>query len=613
MTDHTTTSGVIAADHTADHAADGQDRDDVVLSVRNLKTYFYPGGGEVRKAVDDVSFDVRKGRICCLIGESGSGKSATAMSIINLVDRPGRIVSGNVLFGGEDLAALDAKRLRQIRGADIGMIFQEPMHSLDPVFTIGDQLVETIRAHEPVSREQAETRAVEWLRRVELPDPQAVMVSYPHELSGGMLQRVMIAIALSCGPRLLIADEPTTALDVTVQAQILRLLVRLKRDIGLSILLITHDLGVVAETADDVLVMYDGHIVERGSVDDIFDRPRHPYTKALLLTRPIIGQKLRRLPTLHEVMREVSDGEIEQPHDWASLAVTVEQSAEHDAAHDGTSGRSPSSQDEPLLSVRHLEKYFERVHGLGRNNGNVTKAVDDVSFDVHRGETVGLVGESGSGKTTTGQTILRLHTKTSGDVIFDGTDVFSLNARRLAAMRTRMQYVFQDPYSALNPRLKIGFAIGEALLHHGLATKRDVTDKVVETLELCGMDSSCINRYPHEFSGGQRQRIVIARAMALQPEFVVADEPVSALDVSIQAEIINLFSELQQTKHVSFLFISHDLSVVEHICSSILVMHHGRIVERGTVDGVFNHPQDEYTKTLLDSIPASHPKYRKIR
>ena len=432
-----------------------------------------------------------------------------------------------------------------------------------------------------------------------------------------MLQRAMIAIALCCEPRLLIADEPTTALDVTVQAQILRLLVRLKNEIGLSVLFITHDLGVVAEIADDVLVMYDGHIVERNTVENIFDHPKHPYTKALLLTRPIIGQKLKRLPTLHEVMREVDDGEITQPQDWSTLAATVEDDSIAEVGERSRPGTDDSCQTkehqgQPILHVSHLKKYYERVRGFGSRGNNVKKAVDDVSFDVYRGETVGLVGESGSGKTPIGQTVLRLNAKTDGEVLFGGEDIFSLSNAKLARMRTRMQYVFQDPYSALNPRLKIGSAIGEALLHHKLATKRDVTDKVVETLELCGMDSSCLNRYPHEFSGGQRQRIVIARAMALQPEFVVADEPVSALDVSIQAEIINLFSELQHTRDVSFLFISHDLSVVEHICSSILVVHNGRIVESGSVHDVFDHPQDEYTKSLLDSIPTSHPKYRTI-
>ena len=555
--------------------------------------------------------------MCCLIGESGSGKSATAMSLINLIDRPGRIESGEVLFEGRDLLTLDVKQMREVRGADIGLIFQEPMHSLDPVFTVGDQLVETILAHADVPRPEAETQAIAWLKRVELPNPELIMTAYPHELSGGMLQRAMIAIALCCEPRLLIADEPTTALDVTVQAQILRLLVRLKNEIGLSVLFITHDLGVVAEIADDVLVMYDGHIVERNTVENIFDHPKHPYTKALLLTRPIIGQKLKRLPTLHEVMREVDDGEITQPQDWSTLAATVEDDSIAEVGERSRPGTDDSCQTkehqgQPILHVSHLKKYYERVRGFGSRGNNVKKAVDDVSFDVYRGESVGLVGESGSGKTPIGQTVLRLNAKTDGEVLFGGEDIFSLSNAKLARMRTRMQYVFQDPYSALNPRLKIGSAIGEALLHHKLATKRDVTDKVVETLELCGMDSSCLNRYPHEFSGGQRQRIVIARAMALQPEFVVADEPVSALDVSIQAEIINLFSELQHTRDVSFLFISHDLSVVEHICSSILVVHNGRIVESGSVHDVFDHPQDEYTKSLLDSIPTSHPKYRTI-
>ena len=608
---------IIVSNKTAHKEDKVDDSDDIVLGVRHLKTYFYPDDGSVRKAVDDISFDVRRGRVCCLIGESGSGKSATAMSLINLIDRPGRIESGEVLFEGRDLLTLDVKQMREVRGADIGLIFQEPMHSLDPVFTVGDQLVETILAHADVPRPEAETQAIAWLKRVELPNPELIMTAYPHELSGGMLQRAMIAIALCCEPRLLIADEPTTALDVTVQAQILRLLVRLKNEIGLSVLFITHDLGVVAEIADDVLVMYDGHIVERNTVENIFDHPKHPYTKALLLTRPIIGQKLKRLPTLHEVMREVDDGEITQPQDWSTLAATVEDDSIAEVGERSRPGTDDSCQTkehqgQPILHVSHLKKYYERVRGFGSRGNNVKKAVDDVSFDVYRGETVGLVGESGSGKTTIGQTVLRLNAKTDGEVLFGGEDIFSLSNAKLARMRTRMQYVFQDPYSALNPRLKIGSAIGEALLHHKLATKRDVTDKVVETLELCGMDSSCLNRYPHEFSGGQRQRIVIARAMALQPEFVVADEPVSALDVSIRAEIINLFSELQHTRDVSFLFISHDLSVVEHICSSILVVHNGRIVESGSVHDVFDHPQDEYTKSLLDSIPTSHPKYRTI-
>lgn len=594
--------------------------DDAVISARHISTHFFMNDNSVRKAVDDVSFEVRQGRVCCLIGESGSGKSATAMSLINLVDHPGRVVQGSVIFKGQDLLSLDAKQLRKVRGAQIGMIFQEPMHSLDPVFTIGEQLIETILAHDGVSRHEAQQSALSWLERVELTDPESIMQAYPHELSGGMLQRVMIAIALSCGPQLLIADEPTTALDVTVQAQILRLLIKLKNEVGLSILLITHDLGVVAETADDVLVMYRGHIVERGLVEDIFDRPRHPYTKALLMTRPIIGQRLDRLPTVQDVMGKVrGEGtELQVPNRQASDIAAVADIAApgdgHEKSLDGNTQHNDASQagSDCILRVRHLSKYFERAGGIG-HAGSEKKAVDDVSFDVPRGKTVGLVGESGSGKTTTGQTVLRLLPKTSGEVEFDGTDVYALSKTRLARLRPRIQYVFQDPYSALNPQLKIGAAVGEALLRHKFASKKDVMDQVVATLELCGMDSSCVNRYPHEFSGGQRQRIVIARAMALHPQLVVADEPVSALDVSIQAEIINLFADLQRKSNVSFLFISHDLSVVEHICSSILVMHNGKIVESGSTDAVFNHPEDPYTKRLLSSIPASHPRNRTLR
>lgn len=560
----------------------GNDSDthEPLLRVRDLCVEFPLDGGEVRHAVNDVSFDVPQGSVTCLVGESGSGKSVTAMSTIDLVDEPGRIASGTITFDGRDVLSLNHKNLERLRGEGISMIFQEPMHSLNPVLRVGKQLSETIQVHSGASRESAWKRSVQWLKRVGLPNPERVMNMYPHELSGGMAQRVMIAIALCCGPKLLIADEPTTALDVTIQAQIIHLLLKLKEEIGLSILFITHDFGVVAEVADYVVVMYEGKVVEHGDVYGIFDHPQHPYTKALLETRPMIGARRHRLPTVRDLVPQFS-----ALSGGNSLAVLDDASAPEDGEWNhgcNDSRESPialAKPDEPLVEVKHLKKYFVSQEGFFSRTTHTVRGVNDVSFEIFPGEAVGLVGESGSGKTTLGQTILRLQNKTSGEVRFRGRNIFDLDRDSLRDLRPQMQYIFQDPYSSLNPRLPIITAIGEPMLEHGLADKTTVRDRVTDVLRLCGMDADALDRYPHEFSGGQRQRIGIARAMGLKPDFVVADEPVASLDVSVQAQIINLFSDLQERRGTTFMFISHDLSVVEHLCSRLMIMYLGVIVE----------------------------------
>ena len=594
---------------------------DALLRVKDLHVSFPLEDGTVRKAVDGVTFDVPRGKVTCIVGESGSGKSVTAMSAINLIDRPGRIDSGSIDFDGRDVLAMDAKSLQRLRGEGISMIFQEPMHSLNPVFTIGSQMVETIMTHLDVTKKEAWAKSVAWLERVGLPNPERIMRLYPYELSGGMVQRAMIAIALSCEPKLLIADEPTTALDVTIQAQIIDLLLSLKAQMGLTILFITHDFGVVAEVADEVVVMYEGHIMEQGDVYTIFDHPTHPYTKALLATRPVIGSRRRRLATVRDIAPEfsdLSDGTFfskQYGFDDATAGSGGTAGAAGDSLDDfnavDLSGRDLGDPNAPLVEVRHLKKYFPIKSGFFNRVTDVVRGVNDVNLTVNAGETVGLVGESGSGKTTLGQTILRLQSKTEGEVRFRGRDVFALQPKELRTLRPQMQYIFQDPYSSLNPRLPIVDAIGEPMVEHGLASKDDVRDKVVQMLEICGMNADALDRYPHEFSGGQRQRIGIARAMALRPDFVVADEPVASLDVSIQAQIINLFSDLQEIRKTAFLFISHDLSVVEHLCERIVIMYLGVVVESGSREELFANPLHPYTKELLDAIPVPNPRQRR--
>ena len=522
-----------------------------VLDVKNLQTVFFTSSG-LFKAVDDVSFSVRRGETLAIVGESGCGKSVTALSIMRLVpDPPGRIVGGSLMLEGTDLLGLDEAEMREIRGDRISMIFQEPMTSLNPVMRIGDQITEAVRLHRDTTAREAWTQAVEMLRLVRIPEPERRAQEYPHQLSGGMRQRAMIAMALSCRPALLIADEPTTALDVTIQARILALLRRLKIERGLAMLLITHDLGIVRRFADRVCVMKEGVIVEAGAVADVFAAPRHPYTKMLLDAVP--------------------------------------------------SGRPPAlpADAKPLLRVDDARVYFPIRRGLLGRTADYVRAVDGVSLVVHAGETVGLVGESGSGKTTLAFAALRLE-KFEGRIEFDGVDMASLDRTALRAMRAKAQIVFQDPFSSLSPRLPVSDIIAEGLLVHepGL-TKADRAARVAAVLEEVGLPADCGPRYPHEFSGGQRQRIAIARAIVLKPRLVVLDEPTSALDMSVQAQIVALLRDLQTRHGLAYLFISHDLKVVRALAHRIVVLRAGKIVEQGETEALIGDPQQDYTRSLM--------------
>lgn len=578
---------------------------ETLLEVTNLVTEFRTEQAVV-KAVNDVSFSVKKGRTLGIVGESGSGKSVTSLSVMRLIPNPpGRITGGKVLFHEQgavtDLLTLPEDSMRTYRGNKIAMIFQEPMTSLNPVFTCGDQIIEAIRLHQKVSTAEATERTLALLKEVQLPRPEHMMRSYPHQLSGGQKQRVMIAMAMSCNPALLIADEPTTALDVTVQATILDLMRDLQRKHAMSMMFITHDLGVIAEIADDVIVMYKGKIVETGTVQQIFEDPQHPYTKGLLACRPRLDKKLRILPTVRDFMDEREDGSIVE-----RMSATVE------AAVDGLEITQAEIDDrntrlaveQPLLDVRNLEVHFPIKSGLfGRTSGFV-KAVDDITFDVKPGETLGLVGESGCGKTTTGRAILRLVEPTGGSVMFNGHDVRALNDGQLMRMRRDFQIIFQDPYSSLNPRLSVGSAVTEVMRVHNIGeNEADRKDRVLYLLDKVNLLPRHFSNYPHEFSGGQRQRICIARALALQPKLLICDESVSALDVSVQAQVLNLLVQLRDEFKLTYIFISHDLSVVKFISDRIAVMNAGKIVEMGPANSIYAHPQQEYTRNLIEAIP----------
>jgi len=579
---------------------------DVLLDVQNLVTEFRSDIYNV-KAVNDVSFTVRRGRTLGIVGESGSGKSVTSLSVMRLIPNPpGKITAGKALFteangNTVDLLQLSEDKMRQYRGNRIAMIFQEPMTSLNPVFTCGDQIVEAIRLHQSVSKAEAEERTLALLKEVQLPRPENMMRSYPHQLSGGQKQRVMIAMAMSCNPSLLIADEPTTALDVTVQATILELMRNLQQKHQMSMMFITHDLGVIAEIADDVIVMYKGKIVEAGPVLQIFQDPKHPYTKGLLACRPRLDTKLRVLPTVRDFMNELPDGTIEERlHDSVEHRVR-----ELSFSQQELDTRLQSfDQRQPLLDVRNLHVHFPIRSGLfGRVSGHV-RAVDGVSFALRPGETLGLVGESGCGKTTTGRAILRLVEPTSGDVMFDGHDVRALAAPDLKRLRRDMQIIFQDPYSSLNPRLSVGSAITEVLKVHGIGTSdKERKEQVLYLLDKVNLLPRHFNNYPHEFSGGQRQRICIARALALKPKLLICDESVSALDVSVQAQVLNLLVQLRDEFNLTYIFISHDLSVVKFISDRIAVMNAGRIVEMRSANAIYHSPEQEYTRKLISAIP----------
>jgi peptide/nickel transport system ATP-binding protein len=576
-----------------------------LLEIKNLVTEFRTEG-KVLKAVNDVSFTLNRGETIGIVGESGSGKSVTSLSVMRLIPNPpGTISGGELLFhtdtrGTIDLLKLSEKEMRAIRGNDIAMIFQEPMTSLNPVFTCGDQVMEAILLHQKVTKKEAKEKTIALFKTVQLPRPEAIFSSYPHQISGGQKQRVMIAMAMSCNPSILIADEPTTALDVTVQQTILDLMLKLQQENDMGILFITHDLGVIAELADKVVVMYKGRIVEQGPVMEIFENPKHPYTKGLLACRPPLDVRLKRLPVVSDFMEVNNEGTIIEK-DLSIADVTknaIQTDAERKADHDRLYAQKP------VLSIRNLKTYFPMKADFFGRTKDWVKAVDDVTFDVYPGETLGLVGESGCGKTTLGRTVLRLVDPTSGEIIFDGHPLHSMTPTELRAIRKDIQIIFQDPYSSLNPRITVGDAIMEPMQVHKLyANDAERKAKVVELLERVNLLPEHFYRYPHEFSGGQRQRICIARALALRPKFIICDESVSALDVSVQAQVLNLLNELKRDFNFTYIFISHDLSVVKFMSDRMVVMNQGKVEEMGDADQIYSNPQTEYTKKLIAAIP----------
>ena len=558
-----------------------------LLQIKNLHIEFVQDAIPV-PAVNDISFNIEKGKLTAIVGESGSGKSVTALSILQLLAKQANF-KGDILFSssGEEPVALNklsVKEITKIRGNKIAMIFQEPMTSLNPVFTCGYQVMETLMKHQQLSRKEAKQKTIELFEQVELPDPVAMADRYPHQVSGGQKQRVMIAMAMSCGPDLLIADEPTTALDVRVQKNILQLIKNLQRQNNMSVLLITHDLGLVADVADEIIVMYKGQIAEQGNANAILKDPQHQYTKALLACKPTANSKGKKLKVLSDFL---------EPGEQADQPVMKKENIIH---------------TQPVLSVKDLKVYFPAAKNIFRKTTTFFKAVDQVSFDVMRGEIVGLVGESGCGKTTLGRTILQLIKPTAGKIILSGKDITVMSANDLRKERKDLQIVFQDPYGSLNPRISIGGAILEALKVHQLYENNKIRkEKVIDMLEKVQLVPDHFKRYPHQFSGGQRQRICIARALALNPSFLIFDEAVSALDVSVQAEILNLISELKANLGFTSIFISHDLSVVHYISDRIMVMNKGKIIETGNAGDVFFNPKMEYTQQLIEAIPGRKP------
>ncbi len=583
---------------------------DILLDVKDLQTVFYGETG-ITKAVDGVNFSLKRGETLGIVGESGSGKSVTSLSVMRLIKSPpGKIASGNILFnsptlGPVDITTLKDKALRQIRGNEISMIFQEPMTSLNPVYTCGYQVMESLILHKKLSKEEAKFQTIELFNKVKIPRPESIFKSYPHQISGGQKQRVMIAMAISCKPKILIADEPTTALDVTVQATILDLLRQLRDDHDMSMIFITHDLGVIAEIADRVMVMYHGRVVEEGPVFDIFNDPKHPYTKGLLSCRPRLDLKLKVLPVVSDFMELNSEGEIIERQGVGHYASITDAILKNYITEDEINARNEAYQkNDVILEVKNLKTYFPVDRGLFRKPKEFIKAVDDVSFKIHYGETIGLVGESGCGKTTLGRSILHLSKPTSGEIIFHGKNINNYSNKELRTLRRDLQIIFQDPYSSLNPRMTIGEAIVEPMtVHNVLDTYKERKDKAIELLEKVNLKPSHFNRFPFEFSGGQRQRICIARALALHPSFIICDESVSALDVSVQAQVLNLLNKLKEEFQFTSIFISHDLSVVKFISDRIIVMNNGKIVESGYSEEIYHNPKDPYTQKLIDSIP----------
>ena len=572
-----------------------------LLQIKNLSVDFKTEYGNT-SAIKNISLEINKGEIVAIVGESGSGKTVTSLSILQLLQSPpAKYASGEILFSKDqnkqiDLLKLSEPEMRDIRGNEIAMIFQEPMTSLNPVQTCGSQVMEAIQSHEKKNKNSTRKKTIELFEQVQLPDPVNILDRYPHQLSGGQKQRVMIAMAMSCNPSLLIADEPTTALDVTVQKTILQLIKNLQQQHEMGVIYITHDLSLVAEIADKVIVMYKGSVVEAGSTKDIFLNAQHPYTKALLACRPVLHSKGKRLPVVSDFLHDVTK---------ASNKLSVTSNEENiQITSDIVHRTSDIQSSTPILKVKNLKVYFPvRKNFFGKPLLEF-KAVDDVSFEILKGETVGLVGESGCGKTTLGRALIRLIEPTGGNILFDGKDIAHIEKKEMRRMRKDIQIIFQDPYGSLNPRITIGSAIQEPMKIHGLLqNNKQRKDKVMELLEKVNLKPEHFNRYPHEFSGGQRQRICIARALGLNPEFLICDESVSALDVSVQAQVLNLLNDLKKEFGFTSIFISHDLSVVRYISDRIMVMNKGRIEESGTADEVYFHPKKDYTKKLIASIP----------
>ena len=564
-----------------------------LLSIKNLSVDFIAESG-VTHALKNISINVNRGEIVALVGESGSGKSVTSLSILQLLPSPpAKYSTGEIIFSengndATDLLKRNRYEMQDIRGNKIAMIFQEPMTSLNPVLTCGDQVMEAILLHKQVSKENAKLQTIAWFEKVKLPDPESIFKRYPHQLSGGQKQRVMIAMAMSCEPSLLICDEPTTALDVTVQKTILQLIKELQQQSNIGVIFITHDLGVVAEVADRAVVMYKGEIVEQHTVKEIFTNPKHPYTQALLACRPVNHERGKRLPVVSDFLQPADS--IAQP--LASISKSKNNSS------------SLRSSPEALLTVENLSVWFPTKKTWLGKPVSFTKAVDNVSFEVYKSETLGLVGESGCGKTTLGRALLRLIEPTTGKIMYNNLDLTSKKRDELQNLRKDIQIIFQDPYSSLNPRLTIGSAIAEPMkVHHILTNEKQRKEKVTELLEKVNLKAEHFSRYPHEFSGGQRQRIVIARALALNPSFIICDESVSALDVSVQAQVLNLLNDLKKEFGFTVIFISHDLSVVRYISDRIMVMNKGKIEETGLADEIYFNPQSAYTQKLIESIP----------
>ncbi len=619
-----------------------------LLEVENLRTQFRTEDGPV-VASNDVSFTLESGDTMGLVGESGAGKSVTARSIMRLIDKPGEIVGGKILFKGTDLRTLSEKEMRAMRGNKIAMIPQDPMTALNPVLTVGSQIVETITEHQNKGEKEAREQAIRSMEEVGIPDAASRFDDYPHEFSGGMRQRVLIAIGLSCQPDLIIADEPTTALDVTTQAKILGLLNDLQEEKGMGILMITHNLGVVAQTCDHVGVMYAGNLVERAEMHELFRRPRHPYTRGLINSIPDPELEYDVLPTLPGSMPDLLDlpdgcnfadrceyaepacrtggdpalESLQSGSQAACLRSDELDLSEPDIPKQaaGEGAQTVDSAADPVLTVNNLKKYFSAGDGLVDSlsftlaDGGLptierkhVKAVDDVSFHIQPGETVGLVGESGCGKSTVARTVLKLLEPTGGEVYFEDQPLHELSSREIRSLRKEMQIIFQDPQSSLNPRKTVGRIIGRAMEKHDIATGNEKRERTEALLERVGLSAEAANKYPHEFSGGQQQRIAIAHALAAEPKLIICDEPVSALDVSVQAQILNLLEDIQESYGLSYLFISHNIGVVQHICDRVAVMYLGHIVEQGTVPQVFSAPFHPYTESLLSAVPHADPE-----